>query len=51
MTFGTLGAKSVVRDVARVMGLGYGDGDRLAKNDTERIEDQPGGGARNNRRI
>ena len=31
ITFGTLGAKSVVRDVARVMGLGYGDGDRLAK--------------------
>ncbi|HEY1663896.1 MAG TPA: DNA polymerase III subunit alpha [Verrucomicrobiae bacterium] len=31
VTFGTMGAKSVVRDVARVMGLGYGDGDRLAK--------------------
>lgn len=31
VTFGTLGAKSVVRDVARVMGLSYGDGDRLAK--------------------
>jgi DNA polymerase-3 subunit alpha len=31
ITFGTLGAKSVVRDVARVMGLSYGDGDRLAK--------------------
>jgi len=31
ITFGTLGAKSVVRDVARVMGLGYSDGDRLAK--------------------
>jgi len=31
ITFGTMGAKSVVRDVARVMGLGYGDGDRLAK--------------------
>jgi DNA polymerase-3 subunit alpha len=26
-----MGAKSVVRDVARVMGLPYGDGDRLAK--------------------
>jgi DNA polymerase-3 subunit alpha len=31
ITFGTMGAKSVVRDVARVMGLPYGDGDRLAK--------------------
>jgi DNA polymerase III subunit alpha len=31
ITFGTLGAKSVVRDIARVMGLSYGDGDRLAK--------------------
>jgi DNA polymerase-3 subunit alpha len=31
VTFGTLGAKSVVRDVARVMGWSYGDGDRIAK--------------------
>ena len=31
ITFGTLGAKSVVRDVGRVMGLGYGEVDRLAK--------------------
>lgn len=31
ITFGTLGAKSVVRDVGRVMGLSYGDCDRLAK--------------------
>ena len=31
ITFGTMGAKSVVRDVGRVMGLGYGEGDRLAK--------------------
>jgi DNA polymerase III subunit alpha len=31
ITFGTLGAKSVVRDLARVMGLNYSDGDRLAK--------------------
>jgi DNA polymerase-3 subunit alpha len=31
VTFGTLGAKSVVRDVARVMGLSFTDGDRLAK--------------------
>jgi DNA polymerase-3 subunit alpha len=31
ITFGTMGAKSVVRDIARVMGLSYGDGDRLAK--------------------
>ncbi len=31
ITFGTLGAKSVVRDVARVQGMGYGDADRIAK--------------------
>src|ERR1017187_2291356 len=31
ITFGTMGAKSVVRDVGRVMGLTYGDCDRLAK--------------------
>jgi len=31
ITFGTMGAKSVVRDVGRVMSLSYGDGDRLAK--------------------
>jgi DNA polymerase-3 subunit alpha len=31
ITFGTLGAKSVVRDVGRVIGLSYSDADRLAK--------------------
>ncbi|MCB1231621.1 MAG: DNA polymerase III subunit alpha, partial [Verrucomicrobiae bacterium] len=31
VTFGTLGAKSVVRDVARVMGMSFTEGDRLAK--------------------
>src|SRR4051812_31069976 len=31
ITFGTMGAKSVVRDVGRAMGLSYGEGDRLAK--------------------
>lgn len=31
ITFGTLGAKSVVRDVGRVMGWSYTDGDRVAK--------------------
>ena len=31
VTFGTMGAKSVLRDVGRVMSLGYGDCDRLAK--------------------
>jgi DNA polymerase-3 subunit alpha len=31
ITYGTMGAKSVVRDVARVMGMSYNDGDRLAK--------------------
>ncbi|CAB4243279.1 DNA polymerase III subunit alpha [Methylacidimicrobium sp. AP8] len=31
ITFGTLGAKMAVRDVARVLGLSYGQADRLAK--------------------
>lgn len=31
VTFGTLGAKSVVRDVSRVLGWSYSDGDRIAK--------------------
>jgi DNA polymerase-3 subunit alpha len=31
ITFGTMGAKSVVRDVGRVMGLAYSECDRLAK--------------------
>lgn len=38
ITYGTLGAKSVLRDVSRVMGLSYGDGDKLAK----MIETKPG---------
>jgi DNA polymerase-3 subunit alpha len=31
ITFGTMGAKAVIRDVARVLGLSYGDADRIAK--------------------
>ncbi len=31
VTFGTLGAKSVLRDVCRAMGLDFKEGDRLAK--------------------
>ncbi|HEV3410457.1 MAG TPA: DNA polymerase III subunit alpha, partial [Chthoniobacterales bacterium] len=31
VTFGTLGAKSAVRDVGRVIGLSYGEADRIAK--------------------
>lgn len=31
ITFGTLSAKSVIRDVARVLGWSYGDADRIAK--------------------
>jgi DNA polymerase-3 subunit alpha len=31
ITFGTLGAKSVIRDVSRALGLPFADGDRLAK--------------------
>lgn len=38
ITYGTLGAKSVIRDVARVMGVSYGEADRIAK----MIEAKPG---------
>jgi len=31
ITFGTMGAKSVVRDVGRVLGWSYGDADRIAR--------------------
>ena len=31
ITYGTMGAKSVVRDVARVMGMSYNSGDQLSK--------------------
>ncbi len=31
ITFGTMGAKAAVRDVARVLGLSFADGDRIAK--------------------
>lgn len=31
ITYGTMGAKSVIRDVARVMDVSYGEADRLAK--------------------
>ena len=31
ITYGKLGAKSVIRDVARVMGVSYGEADRIAK--------------------
>lgn len=38
ITYGKLGAKSVIRDVARVMGISYGEADRLSK----MIEAKPG---------
>ena len=38
ITYGTLGAKSVLRDVARVMGVSYGDAAQIAK----MIETAPG---------
>ncbi len=31
ITFGTMGAKSVIRDVGRVLGWSYGDSDRVSK--------------------
>jgi DNA polymerase III subunit alpha len=38
ITYGTMGAKSVIRDVSRVMGVSYGEADRIAK----MIEAKPG---------
>jgi DNA polymerase III subunit alpha len=38
ITYGTMGAKSVIRDVSRVMGISYGEADRIAK----MIEAKPG---------
>ena len=38
ITYGTMGAKSVLRDVSRVMGISYGEADRIAK----MIEPKPG---------
>ncbi len=38
ITYGSMGAKSVIRDVARVMGVSYGEADRIAK----MIEARPG---------
>lgn len=38
ITYGTMGAKSVIRDVARVMGVPYSEADRLAK----MIDSKPG---------
>ena len=31
ITYGTMGAKSVIRDVSRVLGIPYGEADRIAK--------------------
>ena len=38
ITYGTMGAKSVIRDVARVMGVSYGEADKISK----MIEAKPG---------
>ena len=38
ITYGTMGAKSVIRDVARVMGISYGEADVISK----MIESKPG---------
>jgi len=38
ITYGTMGAKSVIRDVARVMGISYGEADQISK----MIEAKPG---------
>ena len=49
ITFGTMGAKSVVRDVGRVMGLNYSECDRLAKMIPAELKMSRGEGAQNRR--
>ena len=39
ITFGTLKAKAVIRDVGRVHDMSFGDVDRIAKLDAQRLED------------
>ena len=51
ITFGTLGAKMAIRDVGRVMGLSYGEADRLAKMIPFDPEDDAGKGARGKPRL
>ena len=41
ITFGTMGAKAAIRDVGRVLGMSYGDVDRVAKAGARRAEDHP----------
>jgi DNA polymerase-3 subunit alpha len=45
ITFGTMGAKSVVRDVGRVMGLSYGEVRPAGQDDSVRFEDDARKGA------
>jgi len=59
ITFGTMGARQAVRDVGRVMGLSYGDVDRIAKlipfnatlDDAVRSEPELSGAAEENPQI
>jgi len=59
ITFGTMGARQAVRDVGRVMGLPYGDVDRIAKlipfnatlDDAVRSEPELSGAAEENPQI
>ncbi|MGH2398352.1 MAG: DNA polymerase III subunit alpha [bacterium] len=59
ITFGTMGARQAVRDVGRVMGLPYGDVDRIAKlipfsatlDDAVRSEPELSGAAEGNPQI
>ena len=38
ITYGTLGAKMVIRDVSRVHNLPYADADRLAKSERKQVD-------------
>ena len=50
ITFGTMLARAAIRDVGRVMGMGYGEVDRIAKAVPEPAGHQAGGGDRRSRR-
>ena len=46
ITFGTMLARAAIRDVGRVLGLGYGEVDRIAKADPQPARHQARGSAR-----
>ena len=49
ITFGTMLARAAIRDVGRVLGMGYGEVDRIAKAVPNQLGHQARGGARRSR--